>query len=189
MFGCLAYTESLGDPDTEKSVERSKQLLGDDYNKSRGVKFYYDDDQNREESRWNVGLYQFVLDRSGNISPCITAWKKLKLPGSSKINSYDYKKMGNVIGSPAQSFNSFCGVNKILQSYLVQVYSNDKKRTHPENLLANGKLKKPENRCVTLHHNKKVAYAHFGPLQRSVLGKGDDNTNLRKVLECVSQVN
>lgn len=37
---CLAYAESLGDPDTSISRSRARQLLGDNFEKPGGVKFW-----------------------------------------------------------------------------------------------------------------------------------------------------
>ncbi|MCP4937145.1 MAG: hypothetical protein GY927_23790 [bacterium] len=190
LAGCLAYTESLGDPDTSVSRRRAKELLGQGYTKPTGVKFYYDKGHENPNSRWNVGLYQFVLLRAGNINPCIKSWKAQSLPGNSIIKNLDLKDMGRFIGSPSQSFNAFCGLNKILQTFFVQVYTTRAKYTHPNNRMSDGTLKKPSDRCVSLHHGK--AYSHFGPLTRTVVNSnrsGSRRSNLGKLMHCVKESN
>ncbi len=185
LAGCLAYAESIGDADGTSSVNRARELLGAGYQKPPGVKFYYDSTHSNEESRWNVGLYQFVLKRGGNINSCLQSWKAHMLPGSTVVGGLNLKGMGKFVGSPSQSFNAFCGVNKILQSFYVQAYTTNRRYTHPNNRGSASRLKPPSDRCVSLHHGK--AYSHFGPLTRSVVNRSASATyrsNLEKVMQC-----
>ena len=186
LAGCLAYTESLGDPDTPTSVQRARQLIDNSFVKPAGVKFYYDPGHSNPLSRWNIGLYQFVLHRGGNILPCVRSWRSHDLPASVSLLSLDKKDMGRFVGSPAQSFNAFCGVNKILQTFFVQLHTNRADRTHPDNLSSTGSLKPPSERCVSLHHRR--AYAHFGPLIRTVPARNGNPSNLEKVMSCAMSV-
>lgn len=190
--GCLAYAESLGDADDNNSRNRALELMGSGYVKPPGVKFYYDKLHSNKESRWNIGLFQFVLWRSGNIAPCIDGWRELGLPGSAEIARLDEKGMGNFVASPSQSFNAFCGINKLIQSFFVQVYTDDPRRTHPANSLGNGTLKAPAERCVSIHDGR--AYSHFSPQSRGYVYKDDEfarsgnRSNFHKVMQCTMAV-
>lgn len=178
---CLAYAESLGDPDTSTSHSRAQQLLGEDFDKPRGVKFYYDSGHSNQASRWNIGLFQFVLHRSGNIQPCLVSWQAQGLPGGNVRRDLTVEEMGRFVGSPGQSFNAFCGMNKIAQTLTINALTTDPSRTHPSNRVDGG-LKPSSQRCVSLHNRR--AYAHFGPLIRTSSTTAGYTSNLEKVMSC-----
>lgn len=186
LMSCLAYTESLGDPDTNRSKKVWTDYVSASDAKPLGVKAYYDTGHTNPASRLNLGLYQFVLDKGGNIQPCLGAYRQLAQPGSDQIDDLNERGMADLVASPGQRFNAFCGVNKIVQTYYVQVWTENARRTHPSNVLADGSLKKPADRCVTLHH--KSAYRHFGPLTRSVSARNGRPSNLEKLLSCTAAV-
>ena len=179
LMGCLAYQESLGDPNSSESNAVARQHAPAGYQKPEGVKFYYDTRQEIEASRLNIGLFQFAPQASGNVNPCIHNWnRRFPLATSRQIKTDSSKSvMIRKLGDPLQEFNAFCGVNKLVQSFYVQVNTTDPKRTHPSNLDESGKLKPPADRCVTIHFDQK-AYNHFGPFQKTT----DDN--LDNVLKC-----
>lgn len=180
---CLAYAESLGDPDTPTSRSRAQQLLGVGFDKPDGVKFYYDRGHENEASRWNIGLFQFVPFPDGNIQPCLVSWQAQGLPGGQVRNNLDLKDMGRFVGSAGQSFNAFCGINKIVQTLTINALTTDATFTHPSNRVR-GELKPSTQRCVSLHNRR--AYAHFGPLIRTSSSTAGYTSNLEKVMSCVS---
>lgn len=182
LAGCLAYTESLGDPDTKASRRRAAQLLGAGYRKPAGVKFYYDRRHSNPASRWNIGLYQFVLSRGGNINPCIRSWVAGGFPTSRRIHDLELRQMGAFVGSPGQSFNAFCGVNKLAQTIFVNAHTTDRDLTHAGNRVGPDRLRPPEDRCVSLHN--KSAYSHFGPLIRTDTSVSGYHSNLEKLFSC-----
>ena len=185
LMGCLAYTESLGDPDTSLSQSRARKLLGASYSKPPGVKFYYDKRHSNEASRWNIGLFQFVLHKGGNILPCTGAWKAAGLPASDTLAEMNTQEMGLFVGSPGQSFNAFCGVNKLTQSFHVQMLTERASNTHPKNRDTNGTLKPPSDRCASLHVAR--AYVHFGPFIRTVTHTSQPlRSNLHKLMACTN---
>lgn len=182
LMGCLAYTESLGDPDTPTSIRRSRELLGQDYAKPTGVKFYYDHRHRIPSSRWNVGLFQFVLVSGGNISPCLSGWNASNRTAR-KVPRGSISRVGEFMASPAQSLNAYCGVHKLLETMFVQKYTTDRRRTHPSNFDVGGGLKLPENRCATIHAS--YSYMHFGPFIRTDgRHRGGFTSNLDKLLQC-----
>lgn len=185
LGACLAYAESLGDPDTSTSLNRARQLLGDEFEKPDGVKFYYDSGHDNEASRWNIGLFQFVLFRGGNIQPCLVTWQAQGLPGGNVRRDLNVKEMGRFVGSPGQSFNAFCGINKIAQTMTINALTTDPSRTHPSNIVGD-RLKPSQQRCVSLHNKR--AYAHFGPLIRTNSTTAGYASNLEKVMSCTVSV-
>lgn len=190
LTGCLAYAESLGDADGTASVAEARRRLGSSYRKPPGVKVYYDKWHNNEASRLNLGLYQFVLTKGGNTSPCLAVWKELELASFDKIDGYDKQGMANFVGSSAQSFNAFCGLNKIAQSLYVTAYTREKKETHPDNIAPDGSLKPPADRCVSPFHRR--AYSHFSPLTRGVVysdnefRRSGNRSNFHKIMRCTA---
>lgn len=181
LSACLSYTESLGDPDTQTSKMRASQLLGETFEKPNGVKFYYDSGHDNEASRWNIGLFQFVLFKGGNIQPCLVSWQAQGLPGGHVRSDLSVEEMGRFVGSPGQSFNAFCGINKLAQTLTINALTKDLSRTHPSNTI-NGVLKPSPKRCVSLHNKR--AYAHFGPLIRTSTSTAGYVSNLEKVMSC-----
>jgi hypothetical protein len=179
FMGCLAYVESLSDPDTSRSRSIASTYAPSNYSKPAGVKFYYDS-TNDPESRLNIGLYQFTPNSSGNIRACLLKWNK-KYPNCSVSTSSSKNTLVHVLGSRHQNFNAFCGVDKILQSFYIQVNTTDTARTHPSNRASSGGLKSAANRCVTPHFHSTRAYNHFGPLQNST------GENLSRLMTCISK--
>ena len=79
-----------------------------------------------------------------------------------------------------QSFNAFCGAHKLIETFSIQINTNNAHATHPDNAI-NGVLKSAENRCVSPHFYAGWAYNHFGPLQNST-GK-----NLDELFSCIEK--
>jgi hypothetical protein len=71
-------------------------------------------------------------------------------------------------------------VDKILESFYVQINTTSSLRTHPDNLQSDGTLKKQADRCVTPHFHATRSYNHFGPLQNST------EENLERLMTCVN---
>ncbi|WP_127717479.1 hypothetical protein [Halobacteriovorax sp. HLS] len=178
FMGCLAYTESLTSADTSSSYNVSKEYSPRDYNKPLGVKFYEDPYQDLA-SRLNIGLYQFTPNSSGNIYPCIYQWNDI-YPDSNINTNEQQDNLIRIFGSSFQGMNAFCGVNKIIQTFAIQVNTDEKKRTHPDNYTIAG-IEESQNRCVTPWFYASYAYNHFGPLQNST------GLNLKKLITCVNE--
>jgi len=70
------------------------------------------------------------------------------------------KTMTALLASSNQDFNIFCGVNKIVQTFAVQI--DGVKRS-----------------CVTLHIKSGYAYNHFGPLMNST------GANMASLYNCI----
>ncbi len=179
FYSCLGYVESLSSADSEKSNQVARKYASEDYQKPAGVKFYEDPYQN-ESSRLNIGIYQFTPSLSNNIAPCVKAWNEwhknksqCQITGNLKT-----KDIIKVVGSSLQSFNTFCGIHKMIQTFAIQVNTNKTSATHPDNLV-NGKLKSFEQRCVSPHFQSGKAYVHFGPFMNST-GK-----NLKELFTCI----
>jgi hypothetical protein len=172
---CLSYVESLTTADTDKSKEVASRYAPSGYVKPAGVKFYEDPLQS-EASRLNIGLYQFTPNASGNIHTCINDWNE-RFPVC-KVTDKSSANMIRMMGSSYQGFNAFCGVNKILTSFAVQVNTSSSGRSHQDNL-SGGKLRAPASRCVSPFFKSSYTYNHFGPLQNST------GSNLKKLMSCV----
>ncbi len=190
FFGCLAYSESLGDADVNNSrtsvigkVRAGMRGMGiDDFRPLPGVKHYYDAWQSNPVSRINIGLYQFSPMNTGNVRSCVLRWNELYGRKSVSIDGRSYScklpdknnsALARILGSQAQSFNAFCGVQKVLQTFWIQSNTTKSTGTYPGNL-----SKDSEDRCVSFHMLAGKAYNHFGPLQNTT-GK-----NLKKLLSC-----
>jgi hypothetical protein len=174
FFSCLAYTESLSSADQNKSYQVARKYAPSGYEKPPGVKFYEDPYQNAA-SRLNIGMFQFTPNYGGNIRPCVNAWNELY--PSCKVGT-DKNTLIPVLGSSLQSFNAFCGVHKLVQTFTIQTNSTSSRNTHPDNRGRNG-LKPHKDRCVTPHFYSGWAYNHFGPLMNST------SSNLNKLMKCV----
>jgi hypothetical protein len=179
FFSCLAYSESLGSADstTSKNVAANNSPTG--YRKPAGVEFYEDKDQ-PPVSKLNIGMFQFTPNSSGNLRPGIRAWNELHARKTScqvnqKATQNDLIK---VLGSSLQSFNAFCGIHKLVQTFSIQVNTTKTSATHPSNMV-NGKLKSYEQRCVTPHFYSGWAYNHFGPFQNST------GSNMNELFTCI----
>lgn len=178
MFSCLAYAESLSTADSTSSNNVALKVAPSNYRKPAGVKFYEDPAQDAA-SRLNIGMFQFTPNSSGNIQPCIRAWNALHANKSScQINQKAAQSdLIRILGSSLQSFNAFCGIHKLVQTFAIQANTTKSSATHPSNLV-NGKLKPFEQRCVTPHFQAGRAYNHFGPFQNST------GSNLDKLFTC-----
>jgi hypothetical protein len=186
FFGCLAYQESLTTADTKGSISIAGKF-GVEV-KPSGVKFYFDPWQSEPLSQFNVGLFQFSANVSGNLYPCVQSWNARMKDAACKVTSKDpvrnaakqlliQKDLIPLLASPRQAFSTYCGANKIAQTFFLQVNTSSAKRTHSRNLV-NDKLVAPAERCVSLHI--KDAYAHFGPLINTT---GD---NLVELMRCAA---
>jgi hypothetical protein len=130
---------------------------------------------------WTVaGLYQFSPEAYGNASTCMEQWNEER-PGC-RINFND-PAASLAIASPGQTFNAYCGVMKVVESFNSQINTVNVTGVHPENLLSNGRIKPSERRCVSLvaRAGRGRIYAHFGPLRNST-GK-----NLAALMSCVKE--
>ena len=175
LFSCLAYKESLSSADSNSSRSVASANAPSGYTKPDGVEFYNDPAQDAA-SRLNIGLYQFTPNSSGNIKPCIKAWNEIHSGnGSCQMNeSGSQSEMIKAVGSSLQSFNAFCGVHKVLQTFAIQVNTTGTSATHPNNA---GKA--AASRCVTPSFYAGKAYNHFGPLQNST------GSNMNELYSCV----
>lgn len=175
FMGCLSYKESLTTADTSKSHSVSDKYAPSNYRKPAGVKFYEDPAQN-EASRLNIGLFQFTPTASGNINACLRHWNEL-YPSCKVSTSSSRHDLIRNFGSSFQTMNAFCGVNKIIQSFAIQVNSSKSVSTHPSNKSGSG-FKAAANRCVSPFFYSGYSYNHFGPLMNST------GENLNSVLTC-----
>lgn len=176
MMMCLSYVESLTTADTASAERIAAKYAPSGYRRPAGINFYEDPNQPME-SRLNIGLFQFTPSAGGNINPCLKQWNEI-YPSCQIPTSSSQAEMIKVTGSAYQSFNAFCGSNKLAQMFSVQVNSTKSKNTHPSNLKSNGTLKAPADRCVSLHFLPGNSYNHFGPFQN---GTG---SNLNELLTC-----
>lgn len=179
FFSCLAYSESLGSADSTASKNVAATFSPAGYRKPAGVEFY-DDKAQPAASRLNIGMFQFTPNSSGNVQPCIRAWNEVHAnKASCQVNQKATQNdLIKVLGSSLQSFNAFCGIHKLVQTFAIQVNTSKSSATHPSNML-NGKLKPYEQRCVTPHFYSGWAYNHFGPFQNST------GSNLNELFTCI----
>lgn len=178
FFSCLAYTESLSSADSGSSQNIARKYAPAGYRKPAGVEFYEDPAQ-PAESKLNIGAYQFTPNKAGNISPCLKAWNKVhaEKPACQLPLNGSQGDLIKALGSSYQSFNIFCGVHKLVQTFAIQVNTSKSSSTFPTNMV-NGKLKPQEARCVTPHFQAGKAYNHFGPFQNST------GSNLEELMSC-----
>lgn len=178
FFSCLAYSESLSSADSTSSQRVANKFSPAGYRKPAGVEFYEDPAQ-PAESKLNIGTYQFTPNKSGNISPCLKAWNKMHANKPSCLLPVNGSQADLIkaLGSSFQSFNVFCGVHKLVQTFAIQVNTSKTSSTFPTNQV-NGKLKAQEARCVTPHFQAGKAYNHFGPFQNST------GSNLDELMSC-----
>ncbi len=175
LMMCTSYVESLTSANTASSDRIAARNAPPGYRRPASILFYEDPYQNAA-SRLNIGLFQFTPNSGGNIQACIREWNKI-YPSCSIAGNASQAEMIRTVGSSLQTFNAFCGVAKITGTFAVQVNSSKAINTHPSNFV-NGKLKSPENRCVSLHFQAGKAYNHFGPFQNTT------GSNLEEVLAC-----
>lgn len=176
MMMCLAYTESLTSANTKTSDRVAASVAPSGYRRPAGVLFYEDPYQDAA-SKLNLGLYQFTPNAGGNINSCIRQWNNI-YPQCQISTKASQAEMIRILGSSYQTFNAFCGVNKVIQTFTVQVNTTSSSATHPNNKNSNGSLKPPAERCVSLHFQAGKAYNHFGPFQNST------GSNLEEMLNC-----
>ena len=180
FMGCLAYVEALSDPDPSSSdrVAQSVNFKG----RPPGVLFYIDPGQSNPESRLNIGNFQFAPASNGNIYSCLLNWNKNVSPDAQSCRAPtkgSTHEMLRWLAEPSQLFNSYCGVNKLVETFFVQVNSTQPTRTPGPNRRAKGALSAPQNRCVTPFISSALAYNHFGPLQNTT------GNNLNELMSCV----
>lgn len=176
FMSCLSYAESLTTADTKTSENVALKVGPSGYRKPAGVKFYEDALQ-PEESRLNIGLYQFTPNSTGNVNPCLKSWNS-QYPSCALPTNASQAQMVQLLGSSYQTFNAFCGTHKLLQTFAIQVNTAKTSATHPAN--HSGTSTKPANdRCVTPFFKAGKAYNHFGPLQNST------GSNLNSLMTCV----
>lgn len=175
FMSCLSYTESLTTADNSSSRSVASKYGPSNYRKPAGVKFYEDPYQDAA-SRLNIGLFQFTPNARGNVNACLRHWNEMN--GSCQVSTgSSQSELIRVFGSGYQTFNAFCGVNKILQTFSIQVNTTSSRSTHPQN--TNGGRKPAAQRCVTPFFYSGWAYNHFGPLMNST------GSNMEKLMRCV----
>ncbi|MBC7539497.1 MAG: hypothetical protein H7281_11800 [Bacteriovorax sp.] len=182
FFSCLGYTESLSSADSATSVRVAQKYAPTGYRKPASVEFYEDPSQ-PAESKLNIGMYQFTPTSSGNIQPCLRAWNEIHKNenASCLVNTKGTQaEMIKITGSSLQSFNAFCGIHKLIQTFSIQVNTTTASATHPNNLVI-GKLLPADQRCVSPHFLAGKAYNHFGPFQNST------GTNMDKLFSCIER--
>ncbi len=128
-----------------------------------------------------VGTYQFN-PKFGNVGPCVDQWNKIVTNPACKINGSSPSDVMRALASPGQTFNTFCGVQKVVQAFNSQVNTNIPTGVDTSNLLPNGQIKAPQDRCVSLVARSGAGriYSHFGPWRNSV------KDNMGKLMNCVS---
>jgi hypothetical protein len=172
FFSCLAYTESLSSADSSSSSRVARKYAPSGYSKPSGVKFYEDPYQD-EASKLNIGMFQFTPNGRGNVNACIGSWNEY-YPQCHISKGESRSSLIKVFGSSFQTMNAFCGVNKVVQTFSVQINSSKSYAYHPVN---SGRAK--IDRCVTPWIYSGYAYNHFGPLMNST------KSNLNKVISCI----
>lgn len=182
LFSCLAYTESFSAPDTASSNRIAQKYAPEGYRRPAGVQFYEDPAQ-PPESRLNIGTFQFTPNaQSGNIIPCIKAWNAVHTskPSCQIPLKTSQANAIKIVGSSLQSFNAFCGVHKLVQTFSIQVNTKNASATHPSNNV-NGTLKAKEARCVSPFFHWGKAYGHFGPFMNST------GNNMDHLYSCIER--
>lgn len=178
MNMCLGYVVSLNSPDQSSSDKIAAQYAPSDYRRPAGVLFHERSaGSGVDPERLIIGAFQFTPVSSGNVQGCLQQWNAL-YPSCQVSAKSDSAELIRAFGSSYQALNSFCGTEKPVEMFSVQVNTSSSKRTHPDNILPSGALKDPQNRCVSLYFAAGTAYNHFGPLQNST-GK-----NMEEFLTC-----
>lgn len=178
MNMCLGYVVSLNSPDQSSSEKVAAMYAPSDYQRPAGVLFHERTaGSGVDPERLILGVFQFTPVASGNVQGCLQQWNAL-YPSCQVSTKADSAELIRAFGSSYQTLNSFCGTEKPVEMFSVQVNTFSSKRTHPSNLTNTGALKDPANRCVSLYFAAGAAYNHFGPLQNST-GK-----NMEDFLTC-----
>ncbi len=90
--------------------------------------------KNKNRKWWVIGVYQFRPDGTGNIGMCIEKWNQ-KFPGCS-IKSSSKTEVVSALSAPAQTFNIFCGIEKLLHSFHTQLHTTSADGTDLSNRIA-----------------------------------------------------
>lgn len=174
FMGCLGYMESLTTADSKTADQIAREY---DFRRPAGVNLSKDPNQSDPASKLAVGIFQLSPSSGGIIQSCLRSWNEYYPQCTLKANA-NWNLAMEYLGSSLQTFNAFCGITKITDMFGVQVNSRASKNTHPANVLSDGKLKAPKDRCVSPFMNVNTSYNHFGPLQ-NVMG-----WTLDQVLTC-----
>ncbi|MFP5520247.1 MAG: hypothetical protein ACLGGX_10105 [Bdellovibrionia bacterium] len=177
FFMCLSYMESLTTADVSRSFSVADKYAPRGYRKPAGVKFYEDPNQS-QASKLNIGIYQFTPDAGGNVQSCIREWNQVYPQCAVKRNE-GTAELIRIFGSSLQTFNTFCAAAKTTGMFSVQINSASAKNTHPNNVRSDGRLKPAQERCVSPHMSVGKSYNHFGPFQNS------SGFTLETVMNCV----
>lgn len=158
---CLGYAESLTTADSKESDQIAASL---GFRRPAGVNLHNDSYQTTADSVLGIGLFQISnVVKWGDTYSCVTDWNR-QFPTCPISLDVSKSSMVPILGSAAQTFNTYCGVSMVTRMFGVQINSNASKNTHPDNVV-NGALKAPQNRCVTPFMNVNRSYNHFGPFQ------------------------
>jgi len=175
---CLAYVESLRSPASLTQMNN----VGD------------------------LSIYQFKPREPPTMPPCVDAWnaytsfdseapdanvkasrERFSKPQEGDVVAKvlhgclmtpDKEKLEAELRSPYQTFASYCGVNKILQSLTVQSMDDNGVAPAPGALWRNHATHDRPPACVPLF---KAEYMHFGPIGNSTGG------NLTTLMNCVDK--
>ena len=112
-----------------------------------------------------LGLFQFDAV-GGNTAPCNDVWNA-QAPEGCRVDSRNrpgFVKSSDALGSSGQSYNAFCGVQKVLQTFYIQRFS-----------------KKVQASCVSLAAPKKSIYNPFAPV------KSVDRDEFKVMASCVAK--
>jgi hypothetical protein len=129
-----------------------------------------------------VGMFQFDPKFFGNVAQCVHQWNKIVDKPECKIEPRSTADILRALASPGQTFNTFCGAQKIVQAFNSQVNTNMATGVDTSNILPGGRIKAPKDRCVSLvaRSGRGRIYSHFGPLRNSV------KDNLGRLMGCVA---
>ncbi len=181
--GVLVYTDRVGNYAIEiraLKAEAEKQKNEGNYKEEEFQKKV--SALKEKYKSWTVlGMYQFSPDAYGNTRACFEEWNKSVRVDECKVNLGNSAATALALLSPAQTFNAYCGIAKINHANYTQINTSSPNGTDLSNLLQEGELKDPKDRCLSLVSRAGVGrvYAHFGPLRNSV------KDNLGKVMKCV----
>jgi len=123
------------------------------------VYFYMRKGQSKPDDL-TLGLYQFENNPAGNIQGCIDKWNrtygtKKDSSGNSCYIAKNRAAVTRALMSPQQSFNIFCGIHKLQQSFAIQAHMS----VGPKN-----KSAKANEKCVTPFIYAGLGYMHYGSL-------------------------
>ncbi len=155
-----------------------------------GINVTFDSSQHNKRSKKNIGLFQLSPDPGGETYLCFKQWNQLHPNCAIDENVFKPSKLvistgiQQIISSPMQTFNAFCGINDMLKTFSIQVNSESPQRTHFNNRNATGAVLKPAAlRCVTPFSGTIDTWNAKGVLQNTT---GD---NLREIMDCMQTIN